>query len=260
MAGDWIKVEHTLPDKPEVIAMASILGIDQDAVSGKLIRVFVWADLNCIDGNDLNVTDAFLDRVTCCQGFADAMRKVGWLHGESGALSFRNFERHNGETAKARSETNRRVAKHRARQRECNGETVTDVTEKTLQKPLPEKRREENPFPLFASAVPSLEKKGAEPKAIRVSDHPQLHRAAKLFRYGPDRTLDKAETRAWKDAKKVVEGLAESDWDALERRYASTDPEDVKYRRQSLSALLNNLNESVTKAKSRQRHKPACSV
>jgi len=39
MAGDWIKLEHTTPDKPEVFAMADTLGIDPDAVTGKLCRV-----------------------------------------------------------------------------------------------------------------------------------------------------------------------------------------------------------------------------
>ena len=38
MAGDWIKVEHTTPDKPEVVKLADMIGIDQDAVVGKLLR------------------------------------------------------------------------------------------------------------------------------------------------------------------------------------------------------------------------------
>ena len=40
MAGDWIKIEENTPDKPEVHKMASILGIDPDAVVGKLVRVW----------------------------------------------------------------------------------------------------------------------------------------------------------------------------------------------------------------------------
>lgn len=140
MAGDWIKLEHTTPDKPEVIRMASELKLDQDAIVGKLARVWIWADQNSIDGNAITVTEAFLNRLTDCKGFARAMRNVGWLTGEEGALTFPTFDRHNGETAKSRAATNRRVAKHRTR----NGASVTDVTEPALQKPLPEKRREES--------------------------------------------------------------------------------------------------------------------
>jgi hypothetical protein len=61
------------------------------------------------------------------------MRRAGWLKGENGCLIFPGFDRHNGETAKARAETNRRVAKHRS----CNGKTVTS----SLQKPLPDKSK-----------------------------------------------------------------------------------------------------------------------
>lgn len=144
MAGDWIKIEHATPDKPEVVKMASLLGIDQDAVVGKLIRLWVWADLNSVNGNDVTVTDSFLDRITFCSGFSVALRNVGWLTGKNSCLMLPNFDRHNGQTAKNRAITNRRVAKHRVK---CNEETVTEVTDKPLQKSLPEKRREEfNPL------------------------------------------------------------------------------------------------------------------
>lgn len=147
MAGDWIKMEHTTPDKPEVVRMAAHLGIDQDAVVGKLARVWIWADQNSLDGNALTVTDAFLDRVTACPGFAGALREVGWLSGRQGLLTIPNFDRHNGQTAKARAVTNRRVSRHRAKS-ESNAASVTHVTPMTLQKPLPEKRREEENTPL----------------------------------------------------------------------------------------------------------------
>lgn len=114
MAGDWIKVEHTLPDKPEVVAMAGVLVIDQDAVTGKLLRVWAWADQHSQNGHALSVTDLFIDRLAAVTGFAAAMRSVHWLDGESGNLSFPNFDHHNGETAKARGLANRRQAKLRA--------------------------------------------------------------------------------------------------------------------------------------------------
>jgi 5-methylcytosine-specific restriction endonuclease McrA len=115
MAGDWIKLEHTTPDKPEVVSMAARLKIDQDAVVGKLVRIWIWADQNSVSGADVRVTSAFIDRLAQKKGFADAMKNEGWLSGEDGNLSFTGFGRHNGQTAKARAETNRRVAEHRQR-------------------------------------------------------------------------------------------------------------------------------------------------
>jgi len=139
MAGDWIKIEHALPDKPEVIRMADILGIDPDAVVGKLLRFWNWCDVQCVNGNALSVTKTFLDRITFCTGFASAMIQAGWLIEEGETLSVANFERHNGKTSKLRALANRRIAKHRM----CNDESVTNVTVPALQKALPEKRREE---------------------------------------------------------------------------------------------------------------------
>jgi hypothetical protein len=39
MAGNWIKFDTSTSDKPEVWAIAESLGIDPDAVVGKLLRV-----------------------------------------------------------------------------------------------------------------------------------------------------------------------------------------------------------------------------
>ncbi len=129
----WIKVEHTTPDKPEVVAMAAALGIDQDAVFGKLVRLWIWADANSCNGNALTVTEAWIDRHTHQPGLARAMRACGWLMGQDGSLTFPGFDRHNGSSAKERATTNRRVAQHRS-----NARAVTGVTPGALQKPLPE--------------------------------------------------------------------------------------------------------------------------
>ena len=140
MAGDWIKIEHALCDKPEVIQMSDKLRIDPDAVVGKLVRFWSWCDQQSIAGNALGVTKMFLDRLTHQPGFSDALLKVDWLQVRSGSLEVPRFARHNGQTAKARAVTNRRVSKHR---NISNDDGVTNVTQTPLQKPLPEKRREE---------------------------------------------------------------------------------------------------------------------
>ncbi len=148
MAGDWIKIEHITPDKPEIIGMAATLGCDPDAVVGKLFRIWIWADQNSVDGNGMSVTDAFLDRLTHRKGFARAMRDCGWLQGDSGALVFPGFERHNGRTAKARAESNRRMAKSRAG---CG-----NVAAKAQQKAQPEKRREEKKNTTCSNPLPPV--------------------------------------------------------------------------------------------------------
>ena len=126
--------------------MAEILKIDPDSVVGKLIRVWVWADQNSVDGNGITVTDAFLDRLTHRKGFAKAMRAAGWLTGKDGEVNFPGFERHNGSTAKGRADTNRRVANHRQRNELA--------TPKALQKPLPDKIRLDKNTPSECTPLP----------------------------------------------------------------------------------------------------------
>ena len=104
MAGDWIKMRVDLHDDPAVIAMAVELKIDEDAVVGKLHRIWSWADKHTIDGRTNGVTDEWLDRFVACKGCSAAMRKSGWLEIVGGFLMFPNFDRHNGKSAKSRAE------------------------------------------------------------------------------------------------------------------------------------------------------------
>ena len=157
MAGDWIKFEKSTLDKPEVLEMAGILEIDPDAVVGKLLRVWNWFDDQSHDGNAPVTVKALLDRYAGVSGFTSAMQEVGWLTIDGDAMYLPNFDRHNGQTAKKRCNTNRRVAKSRSKKlndnAECNTQSVTSVTPPALQKALPEKRREEKSITLSQRGI-----------------------------------------------------------------------------------------------------------
>lgn len=103
MSADWIKVEVTLPDKPEVVQMAEILSLDQDTIAGKLLRFWIWVNQNAADGNALSVTKKFVDRLCARDGFADALEIVKWASFQNGVLAVPNFDRHNGKSAKKRA-------------------------------------------------------------------------------------------------------------------------------------------------------------
>ena len=109
--------------------MAALLAMPPEQVVGHLIRIWVWADQQSLDGNAISVTETTLDHIAHVTGIAKAMREVGWLNGSNGSMSLPNFDRHNGKTAKSRALTRKRVQRFR------NDASVT--------LPLPEKRREE---------------------------------------------------------------------------------------------------------------------
>lgn len=116
MRRPWIKIETATPDKPEICAIATRLRIDTDSVVGKLIRLWSWAEVNRVDGNDIGVTKEFIDKLVGRKGFAEALEAAGWLKAIGEALQFPNFERHNGNASKIRGQTAKRVERHRQRQ------------------------------------------------------------------------------------------------------------------------------------------------
>lgn len=155
MASSWIKVEVITPDKPEIFQIAEILNIDPDAVLGKLVRIWAWADQQTVDGNAGSVTKGVLDRIAFITGFADALIAVGWLAYDGNKLILPNFERHNGESSKKRALTNRRVAAHRKNE-------TQKVTLAALQKALPEEEVEEEEE--VKDKIPPNPPRGREPK------------------------------------------------------------------------------------------------
>jgi hypothetical protein len=114
MSADWIKVCHRVFDKPEVIEIADITGLDYDAVVGKLVRIWCWFDEQTRDGK-ARVTTTYLDRLVAHPGFLNAVESVGWATVGDGHVVLKNYGRHNGPTAKARALTQRRVQLSRAR-------------------------------------------------------------------------------------------------------------------------------------------------
>ena len=110
MAGDWIKMDVRLPEKPEVWQIAGMCGIEVDAVVGKLLKVWGWFDAHTESGNAAGVTYPLVDHVAGVTGFAEAMSFCGWLVQDGTSLILPNFDRHNGKTAKNRILTAKRVA------------------------------------------------------------------------------------------------------------------------------------------------------
>jgi hypothetical protein len=155
MAGDWMKFEKATLEKPEVFQIAGILGIDPDAVIGKLLRVWNWFDDQSRDGHAHVTLMSRLDRDTGVTGFVTAMEKVGWMVFDGETISLPNYCRHNGETAKVRSLARTRKQNERIR----HGDSVTNSGQnRDTTVTREENRREEK------SDTPPVSPKGESPR------------------------------------------------------------------------------------------------
>lgn len=144
MAGPWLKMECATPDKPEVLAITAALGWDDpDLTVGKLFKLWRWFDQQTVDGNAARVTPALLDRIVGVTGFVQAVANERWLTITEDGISLSNFDNHNGETAKQRALTAKRVAEHKANAKANGGGNGDGVT-----KTVPRGRGREEKYPL----------------------------------------------------------------------------------------------------------------
>ena len=161
MAGDWIKIEHGILGKPEVMRLCDLLDCGPHQVVGHLTAFWLWCDTNMSSlCPRVMGTKRGLDGVAGRDGFCDAMISVGWLYVEDGEVWVPNYETHLSKSAKQRAGEQRKKALQRSgmspNQRDKTGTqsgtgtgtepgtgTGTEPGTDAGTKPGPEKRREE---------------------------------------------------------------------------------------------------------------------
>ena len=205
MAGDWLKIEHSTPDKPEMVEMAGLLEVDHDLVVAKCLRFWIWLDQQSQTGDAISVTGAFIDRLVYLKGFAAALRKVGWLDGRDGRYSVPHFSDHNGQTAKKRAQTQKRQRRYRDA-----GVTL---------EASPEKRREEK------STKESKRKEFEPPSVLEVDEYISTrHRANPNWPAATDLTgqtfVDHYDGQGWVTGS----GIPIVDWKAKVRAWGNKAP------------------------------------
>lgn len=151
MAGDWIKVEIGLAEKPEVFQLSRLLTLDRNQIIGLLVKFWSWADRSTVDGRVDGVASHDVDAVVDVDGFCAALCAVKWLHvdAENLRLKIPNFERHNGESVKKRILKNQRQARWRDNRVDANVDAPTSTNASTRE----EKRRDVHPTAPKSGAV-----------------------------------------------------------------------------------------------------------
>ena len=195
MAGDWIKMRTNLAEDPAVVRLASGLNLDRFSIVGRLHKIWSWANEHSIDGLDVPVDAQFLDSLVATPGFADQLRRAGWLSGRDGGLTFPSFLRHNGESAKSRAMDANRKKRVRKASGKCPDENRTESG--------PEKRREERDTTksCISHVRPSIEEVAAYCRERGNHVDPQAwmdHYSANGWKVGRNPMRDwKAAVRQW---------------------------------------------------------------
>jgi hypothetical protein len=231
MALEWIKFELHTSNKPEVWEIAGKLGVDPDAVVGKLLRVWGWFSNQTTDGNAPSVTKALLDRDCGVVGFCAEMIKAGWMIEENGRIRLPNFDRHNSQTAKTRALTAKRVASHKGKSNACS---VTTRVSSAL--PREDKIREElNPT---THVCEDIQKSDFEPWLVSIWGKWSAYRFQKtgqkitdveedllkldLLRMGQEKAVRNVEFSIKRGFKTIRD--ADDDWDRRDRPSGLSGP------------------------------------
>lgn len=172
----WIKLRHGLEDDPAVTKIVRILSVPKRTIIGHLVRLWCWADETTQDGVVRGVDGDWVDEYLGAPGFAMAMVAAGWLTIDSESISFPNFQRHNGLSAKRRLVDAARKADDRMSEK-CppqNGQNSDQRRgEKNIYPPTPLK-----------GGTPSTRRRTRQ--AIAPQDDPTLSLAERAKHYRPD--------------------------------------------------------------------------
>lgn len=218
MAGDWIKIEHSLPGKPEVMRMASILGISEAAVVGHLVRFWSWVDQNMSQKcPSVFGTKLGLDSRAGWDGFCDAMVEVGWLKFVGEQIEIPNYDHHLSQSAKQRAFESKRKSK----QRKNVPQNVPKMSQKVRDKSgtkggTREEKRREDIHPL-SEDVCDTHKRGAfvPPTVAEV----RAYCESRKNKIDAERFVDHYTARGWI----MTNGKKVQDWQACVRTWEKND-------------------------------------
>lgn len=111
---EWIPIDCTLGEKPEVLELIEITGQPVEVVVYRMIRLWSWASLNTADGRIRATPRRLASLLGGDEVFWSAVETVGWVSFDAaGVMTIAGWERRFGSAAKARALKNRRQAKWR---------------------------------------------------------------------------------------------------------------------------------------------------
>lgn len=139
MADDWIKVRMDLVDDPNVFILSDKLSMECPTVVGHLVTFWGWISKHTVSGVGIKLSDDSIDKKMGIKGFSAAMRSIGWLDGSDMSIEIPLFDRHNSNSAKARSLESEAKRLRRAEQERLR-EEAQELVANTDSSPPPDKK------------------------------------------------------------------------------------------------------------------------
>ena len=122
----WIKLQTSLPKSAKLLVLAEVLRVKRAEALGLAMEWFCWLDEQCTDGST-GMTPRMVNEVIGHKRFADGLVAIGWAELDAeGRVCVVDFDAHNGQSAKTRAMTAKRMAAGRL-SKKCDAESVTEI-------------------------------------------------------------------------------------------------------------------------------------
>ena len=116
-----IRIDHSLPNKPEVLEIAAKLGAPVGHVVGGLVLCWLWTDQVSVAGS-LPHSPEVVDQVSTMPGLAKAMEEVGWLVREDQGFCLPRISRYTGDGRTTRERRLDKQSKAKSQRRTKTGQ------------------------------------------------------------------------------------------------------------------------------------------
>ena len=163
----WIKVETKLRNSPKLYTIAMRMGVSRITALGAVCEAWMIADSHAEgEGFLKHLTFEALDEMIGVKNLGIAMNEVGWLVEVENGISFVDYTKHNGSTAKTRARKQKDMEKSRANKEKDNKEIPNEVTSVDTEGNKVSTREEKNRIINIYNAYPRKVGKADALKAI----------------------------------------------------------------------------------------------
>lgn len=251
MAGDWIKMQKSLPRDPRVVRISSALKADRLRTVGGLLSAWCLFDEQTEDGRLDGYTPELMDEIIGLHGLARAMESVGWLEIGDDFLIAPRFEEHNGQSAKRRAQDS---------DRKMSARKADKCPQRKRTKSGLEKNREEKsnipPNPQGGDSQEIDQKERCLPKDWRkltkadqkktkvMRNSPAMNQIGAWFGRRPETLWTIAEA-----ASLMMVKPSQAEIDGMGIYYSAQISADDDIRRRDLGTLLNNWSGELDRAR-----------